>query len=148
MHRWAHIGTLDIAFKATRAATGFYTRGEPVDPTAVEALHAPQLLDLCRNVRRVREGAVSVPLATVAIAICLLGVAAIWWIVELALLFFAERGYPSVRAYLTLPATRPTALSMALTIALADTTDVIYKWGASDWCSNILKVATDVRRAD
>ncbi len=143
MHRWAHIGTLDIASKATRAATGFYTRGEPVDPTIVEALQTPQLLDLCRNVRRVREGAVSVPLATVAVAICLVWVAAVWWIVEIMLLFFAEKGFSSVRAYLTLPATRPTALSMALTIAAGDTKDV--KVHSSMGGAPVIGVATSSR---
>lgn len=151
MHRWAHIGTLDIASKATRAATGFYTLGEPVDPSIVEALHTPQLLDLCRNVRRVREGAVSVPLTTVLVAICLVWVAAVWWVVEIMLVFFAEKGFSSVRAFLTLPATRPTALSVALTVAAGDTTDVKIhsSMGGAPviGVSNILTVATNVRRA-
>ena len=56
------------------------------------------------------------------------------------LLFFAEKGFSSVRAYLTLPATRPTALSMALTIAAGDTKDV--KVHSSTGGAPVIGVAT------
>ena len=152
MHRWAHIGTLDIASKATRAATGFYTRGEPVDPTMVEALQTPQLLDLCRNVRRVREGAVSVPLATVAVAICLVWVAAVWWIVEIMAIVLCWKGL-FLCASLSYP-TSDTANSIEHGIDNrcggyeGRQGSLIYGWGTGDWCSYILTVATNVRRAD
>ena len=54
MHRWAHIGLMDIASKATRTTTGYYARGVPQDTSSIAALQNSHLHDLCRSVRAVK----------------------------------------------------------------------------------------------
>jgi hypothetical protein len=122
VHRWAHVGLLDISSKATRTASGYYARGITQPPALLEriAADAPALADLCGAVRTAREGTVSLPLAVTVSLFVLLLVAGLWWAVEAALTSLAASGrslFGLARPFLVLPATTPPALSAAAVAA-------------------------------
>jgi hypothetical protein len=115
IHRWAHIGLQDMASKATRTASGYYARGVEQTQAQLDALHTPELLSLCRSIRRTAEGSLSVPLWIPVFLLLLLMAALCWWIVELVLTRLATSGRAGFwRPFLVLPATKPTGLNAAI----------------------------------
>ncbi|KAL2050045.1 hypothetical protein ABVK25_009653 [Lepraria finkii] len=115
MHRWAHIGLQDMASKATRTASGYYARGIEQSQDLLDALRTPELLSLCRSIRRTAEGSLSVPLWIPVFMLLLLMGALCWWGVELVLTWLATSGRPGFwRPFLVLPITKPTSLNAAV----------------------------------
>jgi hypothetical protein len=133
MHRWGHIGTLDLASKATRMATGYYARGNNVNNSLLSALHTdPNLLDLCHAIRETRAGAISIPIRDLAVLLTLLVLAVIAWTAETVLVAFAQKGWVGlIRLWLVLPAAKPTSLNASVMIAMQNDRDV--KNSASGW---------------
>ncbi|RSL57430.1 hypothetical protein CEP53_006489 [Fusarium sp. AF-6] len=124
MHRWAHIGAMDISSKATRAATGFYSRGD-WDAVAMmdkDGGASEELKDLCDAVRMTKEGTVTLPLRILIVLLVLLSVALAWWALERIGVALAARGVSGpggvVRAFLMLPATTPVSLAISAETAL------------------------------
>lgn len=124
VHRWAHIGAIDIASKATRAATGFYTRRDPasVFTMGIKGGMSGELQDLCNTVRTTREGIVSLPLSVLIALLVLLCIALAWWAVERIGVALASWGIvgpgSSIRAFLILPASTPVSLAVSTETAL------------------------------
>lgn len=107
VHRWAHVGAMEIASKATRAATGFYSRGYLTAATESQRQGVPaELQDLCNAVRATREGAVSMPVRTLVALAVLLAVSLAWWAAERIGALLAGLGFAgpagAVRAFLIL----------------------------------------------
>ena len=51
-----------MASKVTRTANGYYARCIEQTQDLLEKLHTPEILALCKSVRKTQEGAVSLPL--------------------------------------------------------------------------------------
>ncbi|KAJ3534551.1 hypothetical protein NM208_g1854 [Fusarium decemcellulare] len=124
VHRWAHIGAMDIASKATRAATGFYSRGTS-DAVAMmdgDGGVSEELKDLCDAVRITKEGTVALPLHVLVALLVLLFVSLAWWALERIGVALAARGVSGpggvVRAFLMLPAATPVSLAVSAETAL------------------------------
>ncbi|CAI4215640.1 unnamed protein product [Parascedosporium putredinis] len=127
VHRWAHIGAMDIASKSTRATTGFYARGnttalELARGEAAAAQSNPELAELCDMVRTVKEGAVSMPVGVLVALAVLVGVSVVWWLVERLGVILASAGVygPAgiFRAFLIMPAATPVSLAVAAETAI------------------------------
>lgn len=124
VHRWAHIGAMDIASKATRSATGFYGRGN-MTALAVAEAEGPlneEMRDLCNAVRATREGTVTLPLRVLVALAVLLGVALGWWILERLGVALASWGFAGpggvIRSFLMLPAATPVSLAVSAETAI------------------------------
>ncbi|KAK0617012.1 hypothetical protein B0T14DRAFT_255609 [Immersiella caudata] len=123
VHRWAHVGAMDIASKATRVATGYYSRGVPaaVEESRKQGVQS-ELQDLCNAVRVTREGAVSMPVRTLVAVAVLLAISLAWWAVERLGVLLASWGLTGpigmLRAFLVLPASTPVSLAVSTEAAL------------------------------
>lgn len=115
MHRWAHIGLQDMASKATRTASGYYARGIAQSQDRLDALRTPEVLSLCRSIRRTAIGSLSVPLWIPIFMLLLLTGALCWWAVEFVFTSLAISGRPGFwRPFLMLPITKPASLNAAV----------------------------------
>jgi hypothetical protein len=139
MHRWAHIGTLDVLSKATRMATGHYRRATSFNSTVLTEVATQELRHLCDAVRVAKAGVIALPLWVIILLFAFLGLAAAWWLVEHLLIKLAQRGSTVgvTQGFLVLPAITPTSLSANVKMALASGTgsaglDNVYD-SASGW---------------
>lgn len=134
MHRWAHIGLQDMASKATRTASGYYARGIEQSQDRLDALRTPEILSLCRSIRKTAEGSLSVPLWIPVVMLLLLMGALCWWAVEFGLTWLAKSGRPGFwRPFLMLPITKPTSLNAAVAEHVEPGARESVNWSASGW---------------
>lgn len=124
VHRWAHVGAMDLASKVVRTATGFYARGDrDVEAKARERGPSPEMADLCGAVRRTEEGAAAVPWGVIIGVVVLVGVALLWWALERLGGILAGMGFSGpwgvVRGFLMLSAATPVGLAVSVEMALA-----------------------------
>ncbi|KAH6721796.1 hypothetical protein BKA61DRAFT_729275 [Leptodontidium sp. MPI-SDFR-AT-0119] len=133
MHRWGHVGILDIASKATRIASGYYTRGETLNSSALAIEHSNQdLVDLCNAVREARAGVISIPIKDLVLLLVLLILACSSWIVEMIMVMLAQKGRQGIlRLWLILPAAKPTSLNASVALALNN--EIVMSNSASGW---------------
>lgn len=139
MHRWGHVGILDIASKATRMASGYYARGNTLNSSILTTLHENlDLLNLCSAVREARAGVISIPVRDIIVLLVLLTLACSSWTVETVLVTLAQRGWQGVvRLWLVLPAAKPTSLNASVMLAMNNESEV--KNSASGWPIVILR---------
>ncbi|KAF4435955.1 hypothetical protein FACUT_6806 [Fusarium acutatum] len=124
MHRWAHVGAMDIASKATRTSVGFYSRGDfdAVAKMEREGNSNEELQDLCDAVRTTQDGTITLPLDKIICILVLLCVAIFWWALERICVMIATRGVSGpggiFRSFLMLPAATPVSLAASVESAL------------------------------
>jgi hypothetical protein len=138
MHRWAHVGTLDILSKPTRMSTGYYSRGTNPNATVLSEAITPELIQLSRAVRVVKSGNVSLPLWTILLLVIFMALGLTWTLIEMLITQIASESSKNfVQGFLILAATMPTSLSANVKMAEAAAEDSTIlakvKHSASGW---------------